>query len=61
MKASNFSTSGIEQCKKDGYSTPVCYIAKFTGELTKNAAIAAGLLISKKNKITGGALLFKIL
>ena len=59
MKATNLNMSGIEQCKKDGYSTPVCYMANFTGELTKNAAIAAGMLIGVKNPITGGALIFE--
>ena len=58
MKATNLDMSGIEQCKKDGYSAPVCYMAKFTGELTKNAAIAAGMLL-KKFPIVGGALIFE--
>ena len=59
MNASNLNMSGIEQSKKDGYSTPVCYMAKFTGELTKNLAIAAGILIGEISPITACALFFE--
>jgi len=55
----NVNMSGIESSKDDGYSIPVCYVAKFTGELTKNAAIAAGMLIGVTKPITGGALIFE--